>query len=239
MIVKKVRIGDLVSVGFKPKSKKYWDNLRSSLKDGYRPDSFEHGYIRISRFNNVLDGNHRIHIMKKLYGEDYEINVRVSSYMGLFPFIIYWFNENIKKPLTKHPLTLPNDFYTVESYEGKYELKTIKITQLREFTSLRSLRYITRRRPLISIMKKPMADTQDSLLTEGYKPYEYGFIKIDRQYRVVDGYKRLHILLNRYGNNLELEVMSLVRIPKKRINIKTFFLVFMIVLTLITIITLI
>lgn len=238
MNVKKVKLGELVSLGFKPKSKEYWEGLRSSLEGGYRPDSFVDGYIRITKFNNVIDGNHRLHIMKKIYGDEYEINVRVSGLSrSLMPRFIWWCNENITKRFSIHPTTIDNDFYTVETYDGKYELKTIKLSSLREFKNLRKLNYIRKKRPLTLFQKKSiMEDLSNSLLTDGYKPYEYGFIKIDRNGVIIDGYKRIHILLNRYGNNFELEIMSLKRVVRKRINIKTFIILFFITLALLLII---
>ena len=238
MIVKKVKLGDLVSLGFKTKSKEYWDDLRSSLQDGYMPDSFVNGYIRITKFNNVIDGNHRLHIMKKLYGDEYEINVRVSGLSrSLMPRFIWWYNENIKQRFSLYPNTIDNDFYTVKTYDGKYELKVIKLSGLRELKNLRRLNYIIKKRPTTLFQKKSiMEGLSNSLLNDGYKPYEYGFIKIDRDGVIIDGYKRIHILLNRYGNNFELEVMSLKRLVGKRINIKTFLILFFIILTLLLII---
>ena len=238
MNIQKVRLGDLITMGFKPKPKKYWDNLRSSLKEGYRPNSFDKGYIRITKFNNVVDGNHRLHILKQLHNDDYEIDVRVSRMTGsFFPFIIWWYNENVAKRFSKFPNDIANDFYTTETYEGNYELKKIKLRDLKEFNNLRRIGYIRKKRPVMLLEKSKINNLSKSLLTEGYKPHEYGFIKIDRTNQIIDGYKRIHILLKRYGNNFDLEVMSLKRVVKKRIKIKTFLIVFFIILTLIIIIT--
>ncbi len=238
MNIQKVRLGELITMGFKPKPKEYWDNLRSSLKEGYRPNSFDKGYIRITKFNNVVDGNHRLHILKQLHNDDYEIDVRVSRMTSsFFPFIIWWYNENVVKRFSKFPNDIANDFYTTETYEGNYELKKIKLRDLKEFNNLRRIGYIRKKRPVMLLEKSKINNLSKSLLTEGYKPHEYGFIKIDRTNQIIDGYKRIHILLKRYGNNFDLEVMSLKRVVKKRIKIKTFLIVFFVILTLIIIIT--
>jgi len=83
----------------------YWKKLRKSLEEGYNPE--KHGYIQVMEKSDitnpkekkllktlnktnlllsvdtennsyyVVDGNHRVKILKELYGEDYEVTVEV------------------------------------------------------------------------------------------------------------------------------------------------------------------
>lgn len=237
MITKKVKIGDLESMGFKTKPKTFWSDLRKSLKEGYRPTNFKNGYIRVTKNNLVMDGNHRLYILKELYGEDYEIDVRVSGLtLTFFGTIIWWFNENVSQKWRRHPRNVNKDFYTTETYEDNYELRTVRLVELKEFNKLRNLNYIKRKRPASLLKKSQWSELENSLLEHQYKPYEFGFIKIDRDRKIIDGYKRIYFLLNKYGNNFEIEVMSLKRIVKKPLLDLKIFLLLLLILTLILII---
>jgi len=56
-----------------------WVGLHKSLKDnGYEPNKFENGYIKIKKFKDkydCLDGNHRHRILLDIYGPDKIIDV--------------------------------------------------------------------------------------------------------------------------------------------------------------------
>jgi len=79
--IKKYRLGDLNNLDHKARHPDYWDKLRASLKEGYRPTEFENGYIIIdpNRDNRIVDGNHRFFMLKQLYGDDYEIDVDTTG----------------------------------------------------------------------------------------------------------------------------------------------------------------
>ena len=56
-----------------------WVGLHKSLKDnGYEPNKFENGYIKVKKFKdkyNCSDGNHRHRILLDIYGPDKIIDV--------------------------------------------------------------------------------------------------------------------------------------------------------------------
>lgn len=56
-----------------------WVGLHKSLKDnGYKPNKFENGYIKVKKFKdkyNCSDGNHRHRILLDIYGPDKIIDV--------------------------------------------------------------------------------------------------------------------------------------------------------------------
>ena len=80
-IIKKYRLGDLNNLGHAARHPNYWDKLRASLKEGYRPTEFRSGYIVIdpNRGNRIVDGNHRFFLLKQLYGDDYEVDVDITG----------------------------------------------------------------------------------------------------------------------------------------------------------------
>ena len=57
----------------------YWVDLHKSLKDnGYEPNKFENGYIKVKKFKdkyNCRDGNHRHRVLLDIYGPDKIIDV--------------------------------------------------------------------------------------------------------------------------------------------------------------------
>jgi len=82
-IVKR-KIGEL-KYGERPKR----PELIESLECGYHPEQYLTGYILIDKQNNVWDGNHRAGIMYDLYGEDYEIDVKISNKFFLYFLLIF------------------------------------------------------------------------------------------------------------------------------------------------------
>ena len=81
MLIKKTKrkIGEL-KYGERPKR----PELIESLECGYHPEQYLTGYILIDKQNNVWDGNHRVGIMHEMYGEDYEIDVKISNRFFLY-----------------------------------------------------------------------------------------------------------------------------------------------------------
>lgn len=65
-----------------------WIGLLNSIeKHGYSPDEFNGGYITVSKVKNgysLIDGNHRIKILREIYDENHKIMVE-----------IHHFNENM------------------------------------------------------------------------------------------------------------------------------------------------
>ena len=82
-IVKR-KIGEL-KYGERPKR----PELIESLECGYHPEQYPTGYILIDKQNNVWDGNHRVGIMHDMYGEDYEIDVKISNRFFLYFLLIF------------------------------------------------------------------------------------------------------------------------------------------------------
>ena len=62
-----------------------WRALRKSLKKGYRPEKYE--YISVYEEKNrdgtknykTWDGNHRMKVLRELYGDDYIIDVLITD----------------------------------------------------------------------------------------------------------------------------------------------------------------
>jgi hypothetical protein len=119
-MLKKVKLKHIINT-YNPKNDTTydWDNLRNSLKkDGY--DLKRHIPIIIIKFYKeyylCLDGNHRIFMLKELYGEEYEINVEIKTFIKQYIdiilshlFITYFFLKKIffiykyhNKKLYKH-----------------------------------------------------------------------------------------------------------------------------------------
>jgi hypothetical protein len=98
------------------RSESSWNQLERSLAKGYNPKRY--GYITICRFfgiNYPIDGNHRLAMLKKLYSEDYTIDVktvspiRIICCMVLFiPLILL----SITLAIVNNLLTNVNNFIT-------------------------------------------------------------------------------------------------------------------------------
>ena len=63
-----------------------WKSLRDSLISGYEPKKY--GYITV-RNNRVVNGNHRLILLKEMYPENKEIEIKTES------FVVY----NLIQPL--------------------------------------------------------------------------------------------------------------------------------------------
>jgi len=74
-------------------SKIKWKTLKNSLAEGYNPK--EYGYITV-RNNRVINGNHRLILLKELYPENHEIVVKIEPFISriatiMFPIIMLVF----------------------------------------------------------------------------------------------------------------------------------------------------
>jgi hypothetical protein len=82
-----VKLKNIIT-GYNPKKFGYdWDTLRKSINDfGYDTVKFEPiSIIQLYKGNYlVLNGNHRIVILKELYNEEHEIKANVNSLKKLF-----------------------------------------------------------------------------------------------------------------------------------------------------------
>jgi hypothetical protein len=67
-------------------SKIKWKDLKNSLAEGYNPK--EYGYITV-RNNRVINGNHRLTLLKELYPEDHEIVVKTEPFVSRIVVIIF------------------------------------------------------------------------------------------------------------------------------------------------------
>ena len=64
-----------------------WESLRQSIKtEGY--DVKKYGMIHVKKFCNnnylIIDGNHRVFLLKEIYDDEHEIEVKLTSYLNLF-----------------------------------------------------------------------------------------------------------------------------------------------------------
>jgi hypothetical protein len=69
-----------------------WDVLKESLKNnGY--DIEKYGLINVSnlykQYYLVMDGHHRISVLKELYGEDFEVDVEVKNLLKTYLPLIF------------------------------------------------------------------------------------------------------------------------------------------------------
>ena len=106
--------GDYIKYNlFSPLFKKYknkeyygnWNKLEKSLKDGYNPKQHLRGFITVFKiwFTDeyvVYDGSHRVKTLTKMYGGDYQVEVKTMSTLSvvghaillilLLPIAIIW-----------------------------------------------------------------------------------------------------------------------------------------------------
>ena len=59
-----------------------WEELKNSLNKGYQPEQY--GYIKVCKLwfwdrNIIYDGNHRVKVLKEIYGYNHEISVECVS----------------------------------------------------------------------------------------------------------------------------------------------------------------
>ena len=101
---------------------------------------------------------------------------------------------------------------------------------------LRNLNYIKQKNPSILYYSK-WDELRKSLYEKGYDNSDNTCIEIDQHNNILDGYKRAHLLIRKYGNNLKIRVKVKQKLYKKRINTKMFILLFTITLTLTLILT--
>jgi hypothetical protein len=86
--IKKVKLKYLTGISNSKYDKTYkWDTLKESLKNNGH-DIKKYHSITVTNFYKqyylVMDGHHRVTVLKELYGEDYEIDVEVKNFLESF-----------------------------------------------------------------------------------------------------------------------------------------------------------
>tara|TARA_B100000287_G_scaffold428709_1_gene480562 strand:+ start:82 stop:762 length:681 start_codon:yes stop_codon:yes gene_type:complete len=224
-MIKKVKLSELkkiYTIDDKPHkgNGNYWSDLKRDMKNGYLSTPFNESYIKITKTGEIFDGAHRVTILKEIYDGDTEILVMEVGWLDTMVCLFFTFLQTILKP---------KNLYSFET-----EFKEIRLGDLSESSNLRKLNYIRHKNP--SILYYPgWDDLTKSLYEDGYNPIDETFIEIDQHNNIIDGYKRVHLLIKKYGNNLKIRVKVKQKLIKKRINIKVFILLFIIILTLILI----
>ena len=75
------------------RTKYCWEELKDSLTKGYNPEKYK--YIIVCNFFGVkfpIDGNHRLALLKKLYADDYTIDVKsISTTRAISTIILVFF----------------------------------------------------------------------------------------------------------------------------------------------------
>jgi hypothetical protein len=94
-----------------------WEELEKSLIKGYNPHQHSRGFITVVKiwFTDeylVYDGSHRVRTLTKMYGKEYQIEVKVIPKWNaigqlfllllMLPFIIIKRKINDKKLLNRH-----------------------------------------------------------------------------------------------------------------------------------------
>jgi len=116
-------------------------------------------------------------------------------------------------------------------YGDEIIFKDIKLIDLSDGKSLRNLNYIKRKNPS-TLYYSEWDELTKSLYEKGYDGSDNTCIEIDQHNNILDGYKRAHLLIRKYGNNLKIRVKVKQKLYKKRINVKMFILLFIITLIL-------
>jgi hypothetical protein len=225
-MIRKIKLSELDKGGFlhfepSSRSKQYWSDLRDSLKNGYDPKSHRSGYITICKNGTIVDGNHRVTILKEMYDGDTEIMVKQLNHYNTWAKAFFMWT----------PL---EDLSFMVKYTPEITHKEILLGDLQESSHLRNLNYIKRKSPSTIYYSKWDKLTK-SLYEHGYDERDRRCIVIDQHNKIIDGYKRAHLLIRKYGNRLKIRVKVKQKLAKKRINIKMFILLFIITLTLILI----
>jgi uncharacterized protein (DUF1015 family) len=69
---------------------KSWVKLKESLEKGYQPTKY--GYIKVVKYWRknkyyVYDGNHRVTLLKQMYGSEYGVLVQRTNLLSLVPVL--------------------------------------------------------------------------------------------------------------------------------------------------------
>jgi|ETNvirenome_6_85_1030632.scaffolds.fasta_scaffold05294_2 hypothetical protein len=70
---------------------KSWKKLKKSLEKGYQPTKY--GYVKVIKYWRknkyyVYDGNHRVTLLKEMYGNEYRIAVQRTHLLSLVPALL-------------------------------------------------------------------------------------------------------------------------------------------------------
>ena len=219
-MIKKVKLSEISDhICFREaRGDKYdWAGLKASLKKGYLSHSFANEYIKITKSGAIFNGNHRMCLLREMYDEDTEILVEEVGWMD--SIIKYFFDF------------LADVFRRKSSYDYEIIFKEILLADLSESKSLRNLNYIRKNSPS-SLYYSKWDELTKSLYEKGYDGSSNTCIEINQHHKILDGYKRAHLLIKRYGNNLKIRVKVKQKPPKKRINSKIFILLLIITITI-------
>ena len=68
-----------------------WKKLKESLTKGYYPKKYKNGYIKVIKYwwknkYYVYDGNHRVKLLKEMYGNEHQIEVERAS--RFLPYLV-------------------------------------------------------------------------------------------------------------------------------------------------------
>jgi len=221
-MIKKIKLSELPPSNQiyhrEAKGDKYdWSGLKANLKDGYLSNSFTNEYIRVTKFGDIFNGNHRLTILREMYVEDIEILVDEVGWIDSIVFRFFEFAADV--------------FRHKSGYGDEIIFKDIKLIDLSDGKSLRNLNYIKRKNPS-TLYYSEWDELTKSLYEKGYDGSDNTCIEIDQHNNILDGYKRAHLLIRKYGNNLKIRVKVKQKLYKKRINVKMFILLFIITLIL-------
>jgi len=217
----------------------YWPTLKKQLEKGYLSNSNSNEYICIGKTGRVIGGRHRTVILKDMYDNDFELLVDEVG----------WFNTCVN-----HFFTLGNVMAGIRElhYKDDFVIKELPLGELRSKIATRNLNNIHKNKfryffrnliPKVLLSINYWGDLQSSLDNNGYIPstftgkWEDGndYIQINQHNKIIDGKARVCLLIRKYGNNFKIKVRLREELPKKRINVKIFVLLFIIILTLILI----
>ena len=221
-MIKKIKLSELPPSNQicyrEAKGDKYdWSGLRANLKDGYLSNSFTNEYIQVTKFGDIFNGNHRVTVLREMYDEDIEILVDEVGWIDSIVFYFFGFLADI--------------FRYKSGYGDEITFKDIRLSDFSDSQYLRNLNYIKRKNPS-NLYYSKWDELTKSLYEKGYDNSDNTCIEIDQHNNILDGYKRAHLLIRKYGNNLKIRVKVKQKLYKKRINVKMFILLFIITLIL-------
>ena len=212
----------------------YWPKLKKQLENGYLSNS-----ICIGKTGWVLGGRHRTVILKDMYDDDFELLVDES---GWFPTCLSHFFTLGNVVGGRRELSYKDDFVIKEVSLG--ELYSKRDTRNLNTVHKNKFRYFFRNLiPKVLLSVTYWDDLQSSLDNNGYAPGTFtgkwkdgnDYIQINQHNKILDGHARVCLLIRKHGNNFKIKVRVREESPGKRINVK----LFISLLILITIIILI
>lgn len=88
VLYESMRVLNKSESSFKTSVDNHYTVLISLKNNGYKPNNFRSGYIKVNKKNILMDGSHRLRILSAIHKPDYEIKVyQIGWVSNVFCFI--------------------------------------------------------------------------------------------------------------------------------------------------------